>query len=51
MHTHFASGTAALQAFLSVIIVGTFWRIAWLHAGRSSNPTVRALAGAALVQF
>ena len=51
MHTHFASGTHALATFLSVVIVGSFWRLAWLHAARSKNPTVQRLAGAALFQF
>ena len=52
MHTHFASGTHAVSVFLSVVIVGTFWRLAWLHAGgRAKSPIVRALAGAALFQF
>lgn len=51
MHTHFASGLHALNTFLSVLIVGAFWRLAWLHAARSSNPTVQKLAGAALFQF
>lgn len=50
-HTHFASGTMAIQAFLSIAIVGTFWKLAWLHAGRSKNPTVQALASAALFQY
>lgn len=51
MHTHFASGTHAVGTFLSVLIVGSFWRLAWMHAARSSNPTVQAIAGAALFQF
>jgi hypothetical protein len=51
MHTHFASGTHAVGTFLSVLIVGSFWRLAWMHAAQSKNPTVQALAGAALFQF
>jgi hypothetical protein len=51
MHTHFASGTHALSVFLSVVLVGTFWKLAWMHASRSQNPTVKALAAAALFQY
>lgn len=51
MHTHFASGMHALGTFLGIVIVGTFWKLAWLHASRSQNPTVKALASAALFQY
>lgn len=52
LHTHFASGLHALNIFLTVLILGTFWRLAWLHVGASSrNPFVRAMAGQAFVQF
>jgi hypothetical protein len=51
MHTHFASGMHALSVFLTVLLVGTFWKLAWLHAGRSDNQTVKALASAALFQY
>lgn len=51
MHTHFGSGTHALGTFLGVMIVGSFWRLVWLHAARSSRPFLRELAGAALFQY
>lgn len=51
MHTHFGSGTHALSVFLSVIIVGTFWKLAWARIARSDNPTAKALAAAALFQY
>lgn len=51
MHTHFASGMHAVGVFLGVVIVGSFWKLAWLKAAGSSNPTVKALAAAALFQY
>ena len=51
MHTHFASGMHAVSVFLSVLLVGTLWKLAWMSAGRSSNPTVKGLASAALFQY
>lgn len=51
MHTHFASGTFALSSFLSIVIVGTFWKLAWMRAAKSPNPTVQALAASALFQY
>lgn len=55
MHTHFGSATHALGTFLSVLIVGTFWRLAWMHAmaiGMKRNLGFLAgLARAALAQY
>lgn len=51
MHTHFGSATSALGAFLSIMVVGSLWRLGWLHAARSDRPFVRDLAGAALFQY
>lgn len=51
MHTHFASGMHALGVFLSVLLVGTFWKLGWARAARSKRPFVRSLASAALFQF
>lgn len=51
MHTHFASGMFALASFLGIVIVGTFWKLAWMTIGRSQNPTLRSLAAAALFQY
>jgi len=51
VHTHFASGTHMLATLLELAIGVTFWRLAWLHAAKSSNPTVQKLAGAALFQL
>lgn len=50
MHTHFRSWTAFVSQGLNILLFLTAWRLAWLHAARSSNPTVKALAGAALFQ-
>ena len=51
MHTHFASGTLAISTFISVVIVGTLWKLGWARAAQSQNPTIRALASAALFQY
>lgn len=51
MHTHFASGMTAVSVFLSVLLVGTFWKLAWLHASTSKNETVKAMSAAALFQY
>lgn len=50
MHTHFRSWTTLVSNGLNILLFLTFWRIAWLHAARSDNATVKALAGAALFQ-
>jgi len=55
MHTHFGSATHALATFLSVLIVGTFWRMSWLHVlafgVKRSNRHAQGFAHAALSQF
>jgi len=51
MHTHFASATSGLAAFLSVLVFGTFWRIFWLHGMTSKNQHVAGISRAALAQF
>jgi hypothetical protein len=53
MHTHFASGTHAVAVFVPVVIVGGFWRLAWLHVARVTKPGsfMHAMAGAALFQY
>lgn len=52
LHTHFGSGLHALNIFLTVLILGTTWRLAWLHvAARARSPFVKAMAGQAFVQF
>ena len=51
MHTHFASGMHAVSVFFTVLLVGTLWKLGWLHASRSENQTVKALAAAALFQY
>lgn len=50
MHTHFGSGTTLLSNGLNVLLFLTFWKIVWMHLSRSSNPTVKALSGAAFFQ-
>ena len=52
MHTHFFSGTAAVQAFISVLVLGTVWKLAWhALASRTTNPAVLSVAKAALFQY
>lgn len=51
MHTHFGSATNLISTFLGVLIAGTFWRLGWCHGLTSSNPHVRGMARAALMQF
>lgn len=31
MHTHFGSATNGTGQFLNVLIMGSVWRLAWLH--------------------
>lgn len=50
MHTHFSSGTTMIANGLNVVIFLGFWRLVWLHVAKSQNPTLQALAGAALFQ-
>jgi hypothetical protein len=49
-HTHF-SVIAASQAFLSVIIVGTLWRLAALHLMASNNPVLNQLGEGMSFQY
>ena len=52
LHTHFASGLHALNIFLTVLILGSFWRIAWAHvAANAKSPLLRSLAGQAFLQY
>ena len=55
MHTHFGSATNLLSTLLNVLIAGTFWRLAWMHAlavGTKRNISLLAgLARAALAQY
>lgn len=51
MHTHFGSATHLFSVFLGVLIAGTFWRLAWMHALLSKNRHVHGLAKAALSQY
>lgn len=52
MHTHFGSGTHTVAVFVAVVLVGTLWRLSWLHvAARATRPFWRALASAALFQY
>ena len=51
MHTHFGSITMAVAAFLSVILVGTLWRLLAYHGLTFRNRTVQGLSRAALNQF
>ena len=55
MHTHFGSATHAVNTFLTVVIVGTFWRLSWMHVlALGTKRNLRHVAGvarAALFQF
>jgi peroxiredoxin family protein len=50
LHTHFGSGTTLLSNGINVLLFLTFWRLAAFHLSRSSNPTVKAVAGAMFAQ-
>jgi hypothetical protein len=49
-HTHF-SVIAASQAFLSVVIIGTLWRLAALHLMASNNPVANQLGEGMSFQY
>lgn len=51
MHTHFGSATHLLATFLGVLIVGTFWRLAWAHVSLIPNRHAQGFARTALSQF
>jgi cell division protein FtsX len=51
MHTHFGSGTHIVGTFLGVLIIGTAWRIGWLHGLTAKNRHVRGFARMALTQY
>jgi hypothetical protein len=50
MHSHF-SALSALNTFLAVLMVGTFWRLASLHLVASNNPTASHLGRAMSFQY
>ena len=50
-HTHFGSMTIAVSAFLSVVLIGTLWRLLAYNGITSRNATVQGLSRAALNQF
>lgn len=50
MHTHFSLMSAA-QVFLSVLVIGTLWRLATLHFVASKNDQVSHLGKAMGFQF
>lgn len=55
MHTHFGSATHLVATFLGVLLVGTFWRIGWLHLMRigvvKNSRLLSGLGRAALAQY
>lgn len=55
MHTHFGSATSTGNAFLSVLLLGSVWRIGWMHvlaAGhKRNNKHLQGFAKAALFQY
>lgn len=50
MHTHF-SFMQALSAFISVLVMGTFWRLIYAHLMASSNPTAQYIGQAMAFQY
>lgn len=50
MHTHF-SALSALNTFLAVLLVGTFWRLAALHLQAHSNPSLQHAGQAMNFQY
>lgn len=50
MHTHFSVMSAA-QVFLSVVVIGTLWRLASLHLVASSNESAVHVGKAMSFQF
>jgi hypothetical protein len=51
VHTHFGSATHLFSTFLGVLMVGTLWKLGWMHGTKSRRPWVAGLARAALFQF
>lgn len=49
-HTHF-SATAAAGAFLSVVLLGTLWRLVSAHLAASSNTTLATTGAAMAAQY
>lgn len=49
-HTHF-SVIAASQAFLSVVIIGTLWRLVALHLMAANNPTANQVGEGMSFQY
>jgi hypothetical protein len=43
--------SAAAHIFMSVLIIGTGWRMACYHALASSNPTIQHLGAAGRIQY
>lgn len=50
MHTHF-SALHALNVFLAVLLVGSFWRLLSLHLMASPNPALQHAGVAMNVQY
>lgn len=50
MHTHFSFMSAA-QVFLSVLVIGTLWRLTALHLVNSDNESVQHLGKAIGFQY
>lgn len=50
MHTHFSLMSAA-QVFLSVLVIGTLWRLVTLHLVASRNDKVSHLGKAMGFQY
>lgn len=55
MHTHYGSATSGSGAFLSVLLLGSFWRIGWMHVlalgHKKNNKHLQGFAKAALFQY
>lgn len=51
MHHHLGSAFFMLGGFLSVIIVGTFWRLAALHMATARSTQVQKFGRTMLFQY
>lgn len=50
LHTHF-SLMSALAAFMSVLVIGTFWRLIYAHLMTSNSDRLRYIGQAMAFQY
>lgn len=51
VHTHFASIPFALAAFLSVLVMGTLWKLVWTKVAAASEEGTLANEAAKMALF